>query len=80
MSKNFPLRLHHDLSLPYDMGMKKSDKKEETARRAQKTKSHQPIPLPIIQNEQEDIDQEMEELFDEDKVTHQHGSTHPEAD
>ena len=33
-----------------------------------------------IPSDEEMIAEEMEELFEEDKVTHQHGSSEPEAD
>ncbi len=43
-------------------------------------KARQEIPLISVPSDQEMIAQEMEELFEEDKVTHKHGSTEPEAD
>ena len=38
------------------------------------------IPLVSVPNDRETLAQEMEELFDEDRVTHKHGSSEPEAD
>ncbi len=38
------------------------------------------IPLVSVQSEEEMIAQEMADLFEEDKVTHKHGSSEPEAD
>ena len=38
------------------------------------------IPLVSVPNDRDMIAEEMAELFDEDKVTHQHGSSEPEAD
>ncbi len=38
------------------------------------------IPLVSVPNDRDMISQEMEELFEEDKVTHKHGSSEPEAD
>jgi len=38
------------------------------------------IPLISVPNDREMIAEEMEELFDEDRVSHQHGSSEPEAD
>lgn len=38
------------------------------------------IPLISVPSEEETIAQEMSELFEEDKVTHRHGSSEPEAD
>ncbi|MGH7166658.1 MAG: hypothetical protein ACREIS_14160 [Nitrospiraceae bacterium] len=38
------------------------------------------IPLVSVPNDSAMINEEMAELFDEDKVTHKHGSSEPEAD
>ena len=38
------------------------------------------IPLVSVPNDRDMIAEEMADLFDEDKVTHQHGGTEPEAD
>jgi len=38
------------------------------------------IPLITIQNDGDMIAEEMADLFDEDRVSHQHGSSEPEAD
>jgi hypothetical protein len=38
------------------------------------------IPLVSVPNDEHLLAQEMEELFEEDRVTHQHGSAEPEAD
>lgn len=38
------------------------------------------IPLVSVPNDREMIAEEMAELFDEDRVSHQHGSSEPEAD
>ena len=38
------------------------------------------IPLISTPSDQENLEEEMEELFNEDKVTHQHGGTEPERD
>ena len=38
------------------------------------------IPLISIPNEQLEMEQEMEELFNEEKVKHRHGGTEPERD
>lgn len=42
--------------------------------------SRKEIPLIAVPSEEETIAQEMSELFEEDKVTHRHGSAEPEAD
>ncbi|MDE3019776.1 MAG: hypothetical protein KGO52_05670 [Nitrospirota bacterium] len=44
------------------------------------SKSRKEIPLVSVPNDRDMIASEMEELFDEDKVTHKHGSSEPEAD
>ncbi|HLZ32819.1 MAG TPA: hypothetical protein VKP13_02295 [Nitrospira sp.] len=38
------------------------------------------IPLVSVPNDRDMIAEEMAELFDEDRVSHQHGSSEPEAD
>ncbi len=38
------------------------------------------IPLLAIQDDADVMAEEMAELFEEDKVSHQHGSSEPEAD
>jgi len=38
------------------------------------------IPLVSVPNDRDLLAQEMEELFEEDRVTHKHGSSEPEAD
>ncbi len=43
-------------------------------------KAHKEIPLISIPNDRDMIAEEMAELFDEDRVSHQHGSSEPEAD
>ena len=43
-------------------------------------KTRKEIPLISVPNDRDMIAEEMEELFDEDRVSHQHGSSEPEAD
>ena len=43
-------------------------------------KPRKEIPLIAIQNDGDMIAEEMAEMFDEDRVSHQHGSAEPEAD
>jgi hypothetical protein len=43
-------------------------------------KPRKEIPLVSVPNDRDMIAAEMEELFDEDRVSHQHGSSEPEAD
>jgi hypothetical protein len=38
------------------------------------------IPIVSVPDDREMLAEEMAELFDEDKVTHKHGSSEPEAD
>jgi hypothetical protein len=47
---------------------------------AEKPPARKEIPLVSVPNDRDLIAQEMEELFEEDRVTHQHGSSEPEAD
>jgi hypothetical protein len=43
-------------------------------------KPRKEIPLMAIQEDGDMIAEEMAEMFDEDRVSHQHGSSEPEAD
>ena len=43
-------------------------------------KPRKEIPLISVPNDRDMIAEEMEELFEEDQVTHKHGNTEPEAD
>jgi hypothetical protein len=43
-------------------------------------KPRKEIPLVAIQDDGDMIAEEMAEMFDEDRVSHQHGSSEPEAD
>ena len=46
----------------------------------EKTKVRKEIPLIAIQDDSAVMAEEMADLFEEDKVSHQHGSSEPEAD
>ena len=43
-------------------------------------KARKEIPLVSVPNDRDMIAEEMAEMFDEDRVSHQHGSSEPEAD
>ena len=43
-------------------------------------KPRKEIPLVSIPNDRDMIAEEIADLFDEDRVTHKHGSSEPEAD
>jgi hypothetical protein len=47
---------------------------------AEEPKPRKELPLISVPNDRDMIAAEMEELFDEDRVSHQHGSSEPEAD
>ena len=47
---------------------------------ASEPKTLKEIPLVSVPNDRDMIAEEMADLFDEDKVTHKHGSSEPEAD
>ena len=51
-----------------------------TAPSETEVKPRKEIPLVSVPNDREMMADEMAELFDEDRVTHQHGSSEPEAD
>jgi len=46
----------------------------------EKPKSKKEIPVVSVPHENDMIADEMAELFEEDQVTHQHGSAEPEGD
>lgn len=51
--------------------------------RKDKTDSEKPrkeLPLISVPGDQQAMEEEMADLFDEDRVTHKHGSSEPEAD
>lgn len=53
-------------------------KQQQTPEPAPKVRKE--IPLISVPNDRDMIAAEMAELFDEDRVSHQHGSSEPEAD
>lgn len=53
---------------------------EEKPSTPQPSKAKKEIPVVSVPHEDEMIATEMAELFEEDQVTHQHGSTEPEGD
>jgi hypothetical protein len=53
---------------------------EQTDQTDQEPKTRKQIPLISVPNDRDMMAEEMAELFDEDKVTHKHGSSEPEAD
>mgnify|MGYP003578658580 FL=1 len=55
-------------------------KKAEDSEPENQPKARKEIPLISVPNDRDMIAEEMEELFDEDRVSHQHGSSEPEAD
>jgi hypothetical protein len=72
------------VSLLYTTEMSNPDpsKKPEPPETPQpeEAKIRKQIPLVSVPNDRDLIAEEMAELFDEDRVTHQHGSSEPEAD
>jgi hypothetical protein len=48
--------------------------------KADHPKPRKEIPLISVPNDSDMIAEEMAEMFDEDRVSHQHGSSEPEAD
>ncbi|NKE70931.1 hypothetical protein [Candidatus Manganitrophus noduliformans] len=61
----------------------KSEKKQDETqdkKKEEKKKETTHIPLRFIRNNNEELEEDMKEIFDEDKVTHRQGSSEPEAD
>jgi hypothetical protein len=48
--------------------------------KAEAKKPRKELPLIATPNDQQAMEEEMAEMFDEDRVTHKHGSSEPEAD
>ena len=60
--------------------MSEKPKQADQSSPLEKPKARKEIPLISVPNDREMIAEEMAELFDEDRVSHQHGSSEPEAD
>ena len=60
--------------------MSEKPKQPEPSEEPEQPKARKEIPLISVPNDRDMIAEEMEELFEEDKVSHQHGSSEPEAD
>lgn len=60
--------------------MTEKRKQPETPSDEDAQKPRKEIPLVSVPNDRDMIAEEMEELFEEDRVSHQHGSSEPEAD
>ena len=62
------------------MGDKPKQPSPESPSDKKEAKPRKEIPLVSVPNDRDMIAQEMAEMFDEDRVSHQHGSSEPEAD
>ena len=60
--------------------MSEHPKQPKPSEEPEQPKARKESPLISVPNDREMIAEEMEELFEEDKVSHQHGSSEPEAD
>jgi len=60
--------------------MSENPKQPKPSEEPEQPKARKEIPLISVPNDRDMIAEEMEELFEEDKVSHQHGSSEPEAD
>jgi hypothetical protein len=60
--------------------MTENPKQPKASEDPEQPKARKEIPLISVPNDRDMIAEEMEELFEEDKVSHQHGSSEPEAD
>jgi hypothetical protein len=58
----------------------KDVKKEEPKNPAKGKPPSLMIPLIKVPNDTEFLEKELQEMFDEDKVTHKHGNAEPESD
>lgn len=60
--------------------MSDTPKQPEQASPVETPKARKEIPLIAVQDDDAVMAEEMADLFEEDKVSHQHGSSEPEAD
>lgn len=60
--------------------MSDTPKQPDQASPSEKPTTRKEIPLIAIQDDDAVMAEEMADLFEEDKVSHQHGSSEPEAD
>jgi hypothetical protein len=68
------------MRLVYTLLMSEQPKQPKPSEEPEQPKARKEIPLISVPNDRDMIAEEMEELFEEDKVNHQHGSSEPEAD
>jgi hypothetical protein len=59
---------------------KENEQPESSAPPPQKPKSPKELNVVSVPSDEDMIAQEMADLFEEDQVTHQHGSSEPEGD
>jgi len=64
----------------YTDAMVDKPKQPDQSSPEEKPKARKEIPLVSVPDDRDMIAEEMAELFEEDKVSHQHGSSEPEAD
>lgn len=64
----------------YTSVMEEKPKQPQPPESENQPKARKEIPLISVPDDRDMIAEEMEELFDEDRVSHQHGSSEPEAD
>ncbi len=62
------------------MSEKPKQTDQESPSQEEQPKFKKEIPLISVPNDRDMIAEEMAELFEEDRVSHQHGSSEPEAD
>jgi len=66
--------------LVYTADMTEKQKQPEPPKAEDPPKPRKEIPLISVPNDRDMIAEEMAEMFDEDRVSHRHGSSEPEAD
>jgi hypothetical protein len=66
--------------LVYSTHMTDTPKQANQPSPEEKPKARKELPLISVPDDRDMIAEEMAELFEEDKVSHQHGSSEPEAD
>ncbi len=68
------------MTLVYSDSMTDTPKQADQPSPEEKPKARKELTIISVPDDRDMIAEEMAELFEEDKVSHQHGSSEPEAD
>jgi len=65
---------------PHNPSVPKDPQTDPSSQSTQKPKRKKELPVVSVPDDPQRLAQEMAEIFEEDQVTHQHGSSEPEGD